>query len=299
MKPLRVLTWLWKQEGCRTEFTAMHVNIWAAMIRRHCNLPVELACVTNMPEGIDPGVKIIKPPGEFEDLRTSRWKGGRPSCYRRIAMFRPDAARIFGQRFVSMDLDVVIGRNIDRILSRDEDIVLLGPSATGHRWVYNGSLLMMTAGARPKVYTKFTPEAAEQASRLFVGSDQAWLAMALGRNEATWGPEDGVVRWGSQQPGAMMFFPGNVKPWDAIGDPWVAKHYRLDRGRSGLVLGEKRTVWDEANRALKRRRFDHVVALPGAAERWPGKVDAVARDLVHAGALARMLGVDKPVVCGA
>jgi hypothetical protein len=295
---LRILTWLWAQPGCRTEFTATHVNIWAAMIRRHCTLDIELACVTDIPEGIDKNIRIIKPPGEWEGLQTARWRGNRPSCYRRITMFRPDAANVFGRRFVCMDLDVVIGGNIDAILKRREDIVLLGPSQPGRRWVYNGSLLMLKAGARPHVYTGFTPHKAEEASRQYVGSDQAWLAYSLGRDEATWGAADGVVRWG-QQPGAMMFFPGNVKPWDALGDPWVALHYRMDGGRSGLVLGDRRSVWEDAQAAFATGRYQHVVALPRAAARWPGKVDAVARDIVHAGALARMLGVDRPVVCGA
>jgi hypothetical protein len=295
---LRVMTWLWRQPGGRTQFTATHVNIWAAMIRRHCTLDIELACVTDMPEGVDPGIRIIKPPGFHDDLQTRRWRGGRPSCYRRLAMFAPDAGKTFGRRFVSMDLDVVIGGNIDAILSRTEDVVLCSPSQVGARWVYNGSMVLLKAGSRPRVYTEFTPEKAEHASTQFVGSDQAWLAYALGRGEATWAPRDGVARWGQASEGAMLFFPGNVKPWDALGNPFVAEHYRHDGGRSGLVLGDRRTVWDEARRAMKRRTFDHVIAMPQAASKWPGTVDAVAKDLIHAGALARMLGVDRPVVCG-
>jgi hypothetical protein len=296
---LRVMTWLWSQPGGRTTFTATHVNIWAAMIRRHCTLDIELACVTDMPEGIDPSIRIIKPPGFHDDLQTRRWRGGRPSCYRRLAMFAPDAAATFGKRFVSMDLDVVIGSNIDHILGRREEIVLCGPSQAGARWVYNGSMLLLTAGSRPRVYTEFTPEKAEEASTRFVGSDQAWLAHALGRGEATWGPREGVVRWGQAAEGAMLFFPGNVKPWDALGHAFVAEHYRMDAGRSGLLLGDRRTVWDEAKRAMKGRQFDAVVAMPQAASKWPGRVDAVARDVVHGAALARMLGVERPVVCGA
>lgn len=299
MAKLRVLTWLWKQPGCRTEFTAIHVNIWAAMIRRHCTLDIELACVTDMPEGIDRAIRIIKPPGEWEGLQTTRWKGNRPSCYRRISMFRPDAARIFGRRFVCMDLDVVIGGNIDAVLSRKEDVVLLGPSKAGSRWVYNGSLLKLKAGARPQVYTDFTPEKAEEASKFFVGSDQAWLAFALGREEATWGADDGVVRWGNCSEGSMMFFPGNVKPWDVINDSWVAEHYRLDAGRSGLVLGDRRSVWNEARAAMDKHRFDHVIALPRSAAHWPGRVDAIAKNMAHATMLTRMLGIDQAVVCGA
>ncbi len=295
---LTVLTWYWSQPGGRTLFTPAHVNVWAAMVRRHCTLDIDIACVTATPEGIDPSIHIIRPPGEWDGLQTSRWKGGRPSCYRRVAMFRRDAAAMFGQRFCAMDLDVVIGANIDAVLSRPEDIVLCAPSQAGPRWIYNGSMLLMTAGARPQVYESFTPAKAEEASRRFVGSDQAWYAYALGKGEATFGPPE-VCRWGQAAEAPILFFPGEVKPWDLLAHPWVAKHYRMDAGRSGLILGGKGSVWDEAKAALAKGPVDRVVALPGAASRWPGTVDAVARDIPHGLALARMLGVDEPVVCGA
>lgn len=296
---LRVLTWLWQQPGGRETFTATHVNIWAAMIRRHCTLDIDLACVTDMPEGIDASIRIIAPPGFHDDLQTSRWRGGRPSCYRRLAMFAPDAAETFGERFVSMDLDVVIGGNIDAIFGRSEDLVICGPSQTGARWIYNGSMVLMTAGARPCVYEDFTPERAEEASRRFVGSDQAWLAHSLGQGEALFTPDHGVMRWGQAHEGPMVFFPGNVKPWHAISHPFVADNYRLDGGRTGLILGHRQSVWREAEKALESGPFDSVIAFPQAAAQWPRRVDAVAQDMNHAGMLARMLGVDAPVVCGA
>lgn len=295
---INIVTWLWRQPGGRTNFTALHVNIWAAMIRRHCTLPFKLSCVTDMPEGIDPSIRIIKPPGEFVGLETARWKRGRPNCYRRLVMFSRGAGRIFGKRFVSMDLDCVIGSNIDRILSRKEDFVICGPSQVGQRWVYNGSMMLMTAGCRPHVYEQFSPEGAEEASRLYVGSDQAWLGHILGRGEATWGPRDGVVRWGSAKDGAIMFFPGNVKPWDVTADPWVGENYRLGSNRSALVLGRGRSVWDEAKSAMAEQTFDGVIAFTQTADRWPGRVDAVADNMPHAQSLAKMLGFDTLTLCG-
>jgi hypothetical protein len=294
---LTVLTWLWAQPGGRARFDATNVNIWFESLLRNSTLDLDIACVTDIPEGIDPRVRIIDPPGEWEGLQTSRWKGGRPSCYRRIAMFRPDAADIFGERFVCMDLDCVITDNIDRILDRDEDFVICEPSQKGVRWVYNGSMVMMTAGCRPRVYNQFTPDNAELASRRFVGSDQAWIAYVLGPGEALFTREDGVTRWGEPTRGPIVFFPGNVKPWDCLGVDWVAEHYRLGEGRRGIILGERRSVWSDAEKA--EGPFDSVIALPATAMRWPHRVDAIARDVPHAMALARMLGVDQPVLCGA
>lgn len=294
---LTVLAWLWSQQESRATFTATHVNIWAAMLRRHCTLDIDIACVTATPEGIDPSVRIIEPPGFHDGLQTSRWKGGRPSCYRRIAMFRPDAAEIFGERFVCMDLDVVVGANVDAILSRPEDFIINSPSDIGPRRLYNGSIMMMTAGSRAQVYEEFTPEKAEVASRRYIGSDQAWIAYALGAGEAMWTPADGVTRWGLS-PAPMMFFPGHIKPWDVLSHEWVGAHYRLDGGRSALILGQKRQVWNEARRALECGRFDGVIALPFAAEQWPGEVDAVAESKADALRVAAMLGFDRTVLCG-
>lgn len=297
---LLVMCWFWRQEGGRVEFTAQHVNIWAAMLRRHCTLDIEIACVTNMPKGIDPSIRIIKPPGFHDDLKTSRWRGGRPSCYRRLAMFSPNAAEIFGaDRFVSMDLDCVIGGNIDSIFNRNEDFVICGPSQAGARWIYNGSMMMMDAGVRPGVYNDFTPEGAEAASLRFVGSDQAWIAYALGNGEAIWTADHGVVRWNGDRSGPLMFFPGNIKPWNCIAHPFVGEHYCLDLGAKGIILGERGTVWAEVEAAKGQGPFDRIIALPRASRAWNGRVDEIAEDLRHAKLLARMLGVEHPVICGA
>lgn len=298
MSRLLVMTWLWDQPEGRCRFTAQHVNIWAAMIRRHCSLDIELACVTDMPEGIDPSIRIIAPPPFHQGLKTSRWKDGRPSCYRRISLFSPDAAAIFGaERFVSMDLDVVIGGNIDAIWDRPEDFVINGPSSKGRRFRYNGGMLLMTAGSRRVVYDEFTPAKAEEASRRFVGSDQAWISFSLGDGEAIWTEADGVVRFNGNRSGPMMFFPGNVKPWQRIQEPFVAEHYRLEGGKSGIIMGDHAKLWDDL-RAIGRREFDFIIACPKAARAWGGPVSAIAEDVGHARALARMLGVDSALEAG-
>lgn len=237
---LTVLTWLWHQEGGRTKFSADQVNIWADMVARNLSLPHRIACVTDMPQGIAPHIDIIKPPGDFEGLQTSRWRGGRPSCFRRLAMFRRDAADIFGERFVSMDLDCVIGGPLDPLFSRKQDLVLF--RGTAPERPYNGSMVMLKAGARPKVYEKFTPDNAEAASRFFVGSDQSWLSFILGSKEATWGEEDGALFWGGRyrtlrREGVkprVLFFPGKLKPWNIVGlkvDSYLDNNYRLDMQR--------------------------------------------------------------------
>lgn len=202
------------------------------MVRRHLAMPHRVACVTDMPEGIDASVEIIAPPGDFLDISTPRWGNGRPQCYRRLSMFRRDAADLFGERFVCMDLDCVIADSLDPLFDRGEDFVIYKGTAASRP--YNGSMMLIQAGCRPQVYEDFNQQAALTSSQEFCGSDQAWLAHCLGWGEKTWDETDGVEFFGNayrkrkSQP-RILFFPGTLKPWlIARVDPFVSRHYRLD-----------------------------------------------------------------------
>lgn len=298
---LTVLTWLWAQPDGRATYMALHVNIWADMVRRHLTLPHRLACVTDMPEGIDPSIEIIAPPRDFEDVRIPTWTGGRPQCLRRIAMFRHDAGDILGERFVSMDMDCVIAGSLDPLFSRDEDIVLYAsPGQPPDGRPYNGSMLMMTAGARPQVYEQFTPEGAIAAGQRYAGSDQAWISHVLGAGEAVWDESDGVAWWGRRHEveTRLMFHPGHPKPWNLLDDPWVREHYRRAPQGRGLILGYGPHVWTEAEAALETGAFDGVIASPEAAAHWPTPVTAVAQNDNEADRLADLCGFSEVVWCG-
>lgn len=296
---LTVLTWLWRQPNGRTRYTAFHVNVWAAMVRRHLTLPHRIACVTREAEGLDPRIEVIDPPGDFEDVRIPTWGESLPQCLRRLAMFRPDAADIFGERFVCMDLDVVIGGGLDPLFDRREDFMICRGTSVSRP--YNGSMLMMTAGARPQVYTEFTAEGAKEAGRRFVGSDQAWIAHKLGWGEATWGADEGVHWWlRGRLSGAsprILFFPGSAKP-DAVSHPFVEQHYRGSDPRRCMILGYAPAVWKEAEIALKQQDFDVVIASPEAAAHWPEPVFAVANSDAEAERIAAMHGFETVVFCG-
>lgn len=298
---LTVLTWWWRQPNGRTKYTAEHVNIWASMVRRNLTLPHRIACVTAHPEGIDPSVQIITPTGEFEDVRLPTWGEKMPQCLRRIAMFRPDAAAIFGERFVSMDLDCVIYDSLDPLFDSREDFVMYRGTAANRP--YNGSMLMMTAGCRSKVYTEFDPTAAAQASRDYIGSDQAWISHVLGPGEATWSIGDGVY-WQTKrgrQPGfvepRVIFFPGPMKPWDVTDDYEIVSRYRRNLGGRCLVLGYDGSVWDDLAR-VDLTGIDHVIAAPEAAVYWPGKLYGIARTDKEADYMAHLAGFDEVIFCG-
>lgn len=295
MSRLTVLSWYWIDPDSRAAYTAAHVNIWADMVRRNLSMPHRIACVTDMPEGLDPRIDVIAPPHDFDDWRIPTWRAGRPQCLRRLVMFAPDAARLFGERFVCMDIDCVITGPLDPLFVDDVDFRIFRGTAPGR--YYNGSMMMMRAGARPQVFSKLSLDGVIDAGRKFVGSDQAWISLVLGPKEKTWGPEHGVHWWANRAAARancrVMFFPGSLKPWKVAenGDPLVSTHYHRDpRGRC-LVLGHDATVWADASRLLNGGGgFEAVIASPEAAHHWPGPVLAIADDDQHAEQIARMHG---------
>lgn len=298
---LTVLTWLWAQKNGRASYSAMNVNIWAHMVARHLAMPHRIACVTDMPEGIDPAVTIIKPPGDFEGIRLQNWspERGKPQCLRRIAMFAPHAGAIFGPRFVAMDLDCVIAGPLDPLFSHGDDFRMF--RGTGKNRPYNGSMIQMTAGARPQVYTQLTPQRAQFASRRYLGSDQAWIAQCLGPGEETWGAEHGVY-WNEGKPPpadtAIMFYPGRVKPWSRP-DPWIDEHYRLPSGKTALIVGYKRSAAQAIRDALASHQWDGVIGIGPVGELlgFEPTVSVETRDEAYA--MARRLGFDNLTVVGA
>jgi hypothetical protein len=188
-----------------------------------------------MPEGIDPRIEIIPLPTDFADI-VPRWGPQKPNCFRRLSLYRRDAASIFGgDRIASFDLDCVIGGDLAPILNRPEDLVLY--RGTEPSRPYNGSLQLLTAGCRPKVYSQFNQQMANVAGQRFVGSDQAWLALCLGYREKTWNEKDGVYWYGplykavaKKTTPRVLFFPGKIKPWTIAPikiDRFTTNNYRI------------------------------------------------------------------------
>jgi len=237
---LSFVTWLWAPPaGYRSAFCGQHVNALARMIDRHYAGPHRILCVTNIPQGIDANVGIVPDTEDFADLPSPHGGGNRnPSCYRRLRAFRPDIGAVFGERFVSMDLDTVITGDLTPLFDRPDPFVIWGE--TNPRSWYNGSLFMLTAGARPQVWTQFDPVRSPRetlAAKRF-GSDQGWISHCLGKGEATWSKADGVYSYrvhlkpfGSKLPknAKVVFFHGIVDPWSSAAQrvDWIREHYPM------------------------------------------------------------------------
>lgn len=231
---LTVVTWKWRAPAGRQGFTALHVNRLGANVRAHYRRPHRFVCVTDDAAGIAPGIDVLPDWGDWADVASPHGTAA-PACYRRLRAFHPDAAQWFGERFVCLDLDWVAVGELAPLWDRPDDFVIYRDPLYPRQ--YNGSMLLLRAGARPEVWTEFNPRisrrlAIEDRKR---GSDQGWISFRL-PGEPTWGPEDGVLSYradiakngGSLPAGATaVVFHGSPKPWDPGPQqaPWVRAHW--------------------------------------------------------------------------
>lgn len=235
---LTVVTWKWDTPGYRSTFTSEAVNVLARMIGRHYPKPHRVVCVTDRPEGLDSAIEPISAWNDFADLPSPHGRRN-PSCYRRLRLFHPDAAQYFGDRYVSIDLDAVITGNIEPLWDRPDDVVFWGDTNPQKGSHYNGSMMLLRAGARPHLWTEFNPQTSPDLARVngSWGSDQGWISYRLGPGEARWGKADGVYSFRNDiksLPGKplpadarIVFWHGSDDPWGELGQqlPWVREHW--------------------------------------------------------------------------
>jgi hypothetical protein len=243
---LDIVCWKWKPpvRGYRSQFGSETVNVLRRMVARNLRLPHRFSCITDDATGIDPEVRVIPLWNTYADIPSPAGPHN-PSCYRRLRMFSAEARELIGERIVSMDLDTVITGDLTPLFDRDDDFVIWGGQSVQPRlrvpfcW-YNGSLMMLRAGARTQVWDKFDPRSSPQiAHRANArGSDQGWIAFCLGDKEKIWTDRDGVFSYrnhvaparGALPKGARVIaFHGRNDPWHADvqrAAPWIKEYYQ-------------------------------------------------------------------------
>ncbi len=234
---LSVVCWRWAPpHGYRSNYPPKTVNVLKAMVDRWYPHPHRFLCVTDDTAGIDPDVEIVPPWNDFAGLPSPHGMKN-PSCYRRLRMFHPEIGQVFGERFVSLDLDVVITGDMSPIWNRPEDFVAWGDTNPQPGSHYNGSMLLLRAGSRPKVWDRFDPEKSpREALRAGCwGSDQGWISYCLGPSEKKWSRADGVYSFRNDlQPSRklpsdarIVIWHGKHDPWSEVGQglSWVRQHW--------------------------------------------------------------------------
>lgn len=236
MEPVTFVSWRWQPPlGYRSTFPASAVYALREMITRHYRGPFRFVCVTDRPQEL-PGIEAIPLWSDYADVKSTIGKSY-PSCYRRLKLFAPEAVDLFGPRVVSIDLDMILVRDVTSLFDRPEDFVGWGESDFKTQFL-NGSLWMLRTGTRTQVWTDFDPKTSPQmAARAGArGSDQGWMSYKLGPKVATWGRKDGVYSWrkhiakmGGHLPddARVVAWHGQIDPWSykAQQIPWVRAHY--------------------------------------------------------------------------
>lgn len=235
---ISVVCFKWRpREGYRSRYEPATVNTLRRMVERNYRKPHRFICVTDDGEGLDPQVEVVPLWDDHAELPNPSFSTG-PSCYRRLKVFSRDIGAVLGERFICLDLDTVITGDIAPLLDRTEDFIAWrNPDP---RWPLNGSMFMLTAGARPQVWESFDPHSspARSHSAGCKGSDQGWMSFVLGKGEATWDKADGVYSYdqhlrklGNVLPlnARMVMFHGAMDPWHPNVHkcaPWVRRHYQ-------------------------------------------------------------------------
>lgn len=211
-----------------TRYTADHVIRLRNMVRRHYPKPHRFVCITDDPRGLE-DVETLPLWPEFRVL------GG---CYHRLQLFGAHMREFIGPRFIALDLDCVITGDLTPIFERTEDFVINSYRTTDRDQRYNGSIILMDAGTRAKVWETFDPfdsiRAIEHHRRTVIGTDQAWIRLALGSDEATFTDADGVydvrfskaMRKGLAKDARIVVFPGpRDQKTEMKRHPWIREHW--------------------------------------------------------------------------
>jgi hypothetical protein len=222
---LTFVAYKWRQPGLRTVYTAEHVNRWAHQVRLGYRGPARFVCITDDGEGIQPGIDVVPLWDDCAELANPNGVKF-PNCHRRLRMWGSDAHDLihaeYGARVVLMDLDCTVVGDLTPLFDRPEDVVLWRDPGHNQGQPYNGGFIMLRLGSRPHVWDAFAgAESIRRAATLgYRGSDQAWLALALGHGEATWTPADGVLSYrrdaarGVPEHARIIMHHGLPKPWD-------------------------------------------------------------------------------------
>lgn len=258
-----VITFKWRpRPGYRSTFTGHHVNVMSNMVRRHYPAPHRFICFTDDDTGIDRDrVEVLPLWDDHANVPNPTWPDG-PSCYRRLKVFSRDFGDIVGPRFVCLDLDMVITRDLRPLWDRPEPFLIWKPGT--ERVPMCASMFLLNSGSHPEVWEWFDPArspvlSTEEGCR---GSDQGWITFVLGRDAPGWTKADGVYSWPRQiadlgparnrprRPEVQRWrprhvvpqkqgplphdcrvavFTGKPDPWEPEAQeisPWITDHYR-------------------------------------------------------------------------
>jgi len=219
---ITIVTFKWKSDF--REYTSEHVNALYCMLKKHTTVPFRFICVTDDPTGVKYG-EILPLWGTWSDIELG--DGLYLNCYRRLEIFSHLATKLFGSKVLMIDLDVVIFRNIDHLLTREEEFIAWNKGSTVR---YQGGLILHKTGTRTQLWRDFKGQESREEAKEFPGTDQAWISYRLGEGETTWGKEEGIYSYSldikrRRKPPrncCVIMFHGKYKPWN-VRHSWLRR----------------------------------------------------------------------------
>lgn len=172
-------------------------------VARHLATPHRFVCVTDQPEFL-------------ADLETAPIDGslvGGAKRFPLLQLFRRDAGELLGgERLLYLDLDAVIVGPLDRLIARDEPLVLLGNRWFGTRprfAPFRHEFILLRAGCAPHIYDGFVPH---KPMRTPWSSDAAdWISVNVNQTVPAITAADGVLdgrelprRWNATGPTSYL-----------------------------------------------------------------------------------------------
>lgn len=140
---------------------------------------------------------------------------------------------LIGERFASIDLDVVVTGDLGPLLSGKEPLRIWDKAK---QELYNTSLFAIEPGFGNEVWDRLSQKAVAKAraSAEYWTGDQSWVGHVLGPRQSTFGERDGVVQYvpsqhRNQQPNGMLaaFMCGPFEPAkEAERSEWVKAAWR-------------------------------------------------------------------------
>jgi hypothetical protein len=200
------------------------------MVSRNITEPFRFVCVTDqVVEGID-----------THPLDYTKHVPG--TTFLRLMLHDEALMRSVGPRILSLDLDLVVTGNLDHLVRRTEDFVILRNPNYGkpRRAFYQSSIQLLTVGARQQIWSDFYPkETPSWMNWRFGAHEQAWISECLPWDEAFFSASDGVYCSGRNggegvyeslpDNACIVSVPGLKAPWlpeTQADHPWIKEHYR-------------------------------------------------------------------------
>ncbi len=206
-----IVVFKWRpMSGYPLRFSSEDVNTLYARMKKHYPEMERFVCVTDDCKGLKSPIESVHLDNTLAHLRNPSWRRG-PGCHRKLIAFAPGFAKIAGQRFAVLDIDLKPVGYLGPVFNRDEDFVgwRSGRERSAPQPQFGGALYMMNAGARAKVWEWFaknpTTAIATALAAGFHGSDQAIISYCLDKEkEAFWTEADGVYYYRKLVPKAHI-----------------------------------------------------------------------------------------------